>query len=143
MKTSLKSFFAIFTVFIFLFTINACNNDGTTDEEKDTHEQTADDENVTHEVHWTYEGKTGPEHWSEIIPDCDCDGKAQSPIDISGEMIDVDFVELDLDYKTDSTLDIINNGHTVQVNYPFGTFTYAGDEYKLVQFHFHATSEHT
>ncbi len=139
MKTNLT----IFTAFIFLFMIGACNNEGTSNEEKDVHEQTVDSESEKHEVHWSYEGETGPEKWAEIIPDCDCNGKAQSPIDISGDMLDVDFVELKLDYKTDSILDIINNGHTVQVNYPFGTFTYAGDEYKLVQFHFHATSEHT
>ena len=58
-------------------------------------------------------------------------------------MIDKDFVELALDYKTDSTLDIINNGHTIQINYPFGSFKIGEDEYQLAQFHFHAASEHT
>ncbi len=143
MRTNVKSILEIFIVLIFLFIVGACNNN-VSDEEKDVHEQeTTEHENVKHETNWTYEGKTGPENWSEIIPDCDCGGNAQSPIDISGEMNDVDFVELQLDYKTDSTLDITNNGHTVQVNYPFGIFTYEGDEYKLVQFHFHAGSEHT
>lgn len=143
MKTNLKSILVVFTAFIFIFSIIACNNGGTSDNEDETHDEKVDHENDKHEVHWTYEGETGPEHWSDIIPDCNCDGKAQSPIDISGDMTDVDFVELELDYKTDSTLDIINNGHTVQINYPFGTFVYEGDEYKLVQFHFHAASEHT
>jgi len=143
MKTSLKSIFAIFTAAIFLFSMIACNSGGESHDEDESHDQTENHEDETHEVHWTYEGETGPDKWADIVPDCDCNGKAQSPIDISGDMHDVDFVELELDYKTNSTLDITNNGHTVQVNYPFGTFNYAGDEYKLVQFHFHAASEHT
>ncbi len=93
--------------------------------------------------HWSYAGETGPEYWSEIIHGSQCDGKHQSPIDFSGEMLDKDFEALNLDYKLDSILDITNNGHTVQVNIPWGKFTYNGKEYNLVQFHFHAHSEHS
>lgn len=140
MKKNQKLIIVSFSLFFFLFGINACKNNEPKQDDEGTHETT---ENTKHETSWTYEGKSGPEHWSEIIPDCDCGGKAQSPIDISGDMLDLEFEELDLDYKIDSTLDITNNGHTVQVNYPFGTFKYKGNEYKLMQFHFHAGSEHT
>ena len=45
---------------------------------------------------------------------------------------------------SDSKADIINNGHTVQFNYDGGsTLTFNGKEFELLQFHFHADSEHT
>jgi carbonic anhydrase len=38
----------------------------------------------------------------------------------------------------------LNNGHTVQVNYDTGSYIELnGDRYDLVQFHFHAPSEHS
>ena len=41
-------------------------------------------------------------------------------------------------------LNIINNGHTVQVNYTPGSgITVSGRRYELLQFHFHAPSEHS
>jgi len=41
-------------------------------------------------------------------------------------------------------LTILNNGHTVQVNYDDGSFIdIEGTRYDLVQFHFHIPSEHT
>lgn len=40
--------------------------------------------------------------------------------------------------------DGINNGHTIQINYPGGdTLTLGGTAYELVQYHFHNPSEHT
>jgi carbonic anhydrase len=40
--------------------------------------------------------------------------------------------------------DGINNGHTIQVNFPGGDVLTIGDaSYELVQFHFHSPSEHT
>ena len=39
---------------------------------------------------------------------------------------------------------IVNNGHTIQVNYPKGSsIEVDGRYYQLVQFHFHTPSEHT
>jgi carbonic anhydrase len=49
-----------------------------------------------------------------------------TPIDFSGEMLDKDYVALNLDYKLDSILDITNNGHTVQVNIPWGKLITTG-----------------
>lgn len=40
-------------------------------------------------------------------------------------------------------LEVLNNGHTVQVNYaPGSTVSINGETYNLLQFHFHTPSEH-
>src|SRR5262249_17245586 len=39
--------------------------------------------------------------------------------------------------------EIVNNGHTIQINMPAGSKLTRGDKtYELLQFHFHAPSEH-
>ena len=140
-----KNWLMLLSIFSLAVLISiSCNNTEKEEEDhvhdEETHEHEKDEK---HEVHWSYEGETGPEHWAQIVADCDCGGKSQSPIDISGELVDKDFVELQLDYQSDSTLDIVNNGHTIKLDYPFGTFMIGEDTYKLAQFHFHAGSEHT
>ncbi len=94
--------------------------------------------------HWTYEGEHGPEHWgnmSEEFKNCS-EGKQQSPIDISGNE-NADLPDIEFSYKP-SQLNILNNGHTVQVSYDNGSFIKVdGEDYQLVQFHFHTPSEHT
>lgn len=96
------------------------------------------------ELHWTYEGEEGPAHWGSLSEDfaaCGV-GTMQSPIDISGTASG-GAGELGFDYR-DTVLDIVNNGHTVQVNIASdSTATLAGRSYKLLQFHFHSPSEHT
>jgi len=89
--------------------------------------------------HWTYEGPTGPEHWGEFFPECG-KGKTQSPIDIHSPFKgDSDVIAVD--YKQ-SPLKIVNNGHTIQINYaPGSSITVHGQKYELVQFHFHKPSE--
>lgn len=70
------------------------------------------------------------------------DGFEQSPIDISTSS-DKEIGELKFKYRT-TPLEIVNNGHTVQVNYAAGSkLKIDGDEYTLLQFHFHTQSEHT
>ena len=95
------------------------------------------------DVHWSYEGKTGPEHWGMLEPAyslCSA-GKSQSPIDIANAT-DAQLQEISLSYL-ESTLKVINNGHTIQVNYtPGSTAKIDGKVYKLLQFHFHTPSEH-
>ena len=92
---------------------------------------------------WSYTGSTGPEHWGSLSPDyaaCS-DGRMQSPIDIV-DAFPAKGSNLNFDYKP-SPLRIVNNGHTVQVNYGSGSnLTVAGKPFKLLQFHFHAPSEH-
>ncbi len=49
-------------------------------------------------------------------------------------------------YITDSTPDFFNSGHAAQVNLPSnysGQLVIGKDSYPLIQFHFHAPSEHT
>ncbi|MEK6531308.1 MAG: carbonic anhydrase [Deltaproteobacteria bacterium] len=94
--------------------------------------------------HWGYEGDHGPSHWGGMSKDFEAcsGGKAQSPIDIAG-VEEKDLADIEISYKT-SKLNIINNGHTVQVNYDSGSsIKIDGKQYQLVQFHFHDPSEHT
>ncbi len=91
---------------------------------------------------WSYEGEHGPTHWGDVKTDyavCKT-GKNQSPIDITGA-VKADLPSIQFAYKP-AQLRIINNGHSIQVNYPEGSFiTVGGKQYQLVQFHFHHPSE--
>ncbi|QBE62057.1 carbonic anhydrase [Pseudoduganella lutea] len=93
-------------------------------------------------AHWEYTGKAGTAHWGELEQDfaaCKL-GKAQSPIDIRGAKTGAP-APIDFHYAA-STADIVNNGHTVQVNLAEGGAVHlASGDYKLVQFHFHTPSE--
>src|SRR5690349_5841389 len=92
--------------------------------------------------HWTYGGKEGPEHWAELdksFAACQ-QGHKQSPIDIRDAKA-ADLPAIQFDYKS-APLHIINNGHTIQVNYAAGSsITVGGKRYELQQFHFHHPSE--
>jgi carbonic anhydrase len=69
-------------------------------------------------------------------------GKEQSPIDIRGAQT-TNLPAIQFDYKADS-LEILNNGHTIQVNRATGSsISVEGEEYELLQFHFHSPSEDT
>lgn len=96
------------------------------------------------DIHWGYEGDAGPEYWGELSPDfalC-ADGRAQSPIDIRDASA-LDLVDIEFHYG-ESANKIFNNGHTIQVNVDAGSaIIYNGIRYDLLQFHFHAPSEHT
>jgi carbonic anhydrase len=91
---------------------------------------------------WSYEGEHGPAHWGDVKSDyamCKT-GKNQSPIDITSA-VKADLPPIQFAYRT-AQLRIINNGHSIQVNYPEGSFiTVNGKPYQLVQFHFHHPSE--
>jgi carbonic anhydrase len=95
-------------------------------------------------VHWSYSGDTGPEHWGELSPEyAACSkGVEQSPIDIPAST-PLDTSGISFSYQP-SALTILNNGHTIQANYDKGSsISFHGTTYELVQFHFHAASEHT
>ena len=100
----------------------------------------------THKAHWSYEGAEGPEHWGDLDPkfiSCKI-GRNQSPINIKDKTAvnTVGLPGMDVYYQP-ALLHIINNGHTVQVNYPLGSYIVInGDRYELLQFHFHTPSEH-
>jgi len=94
-------------------------------------------------AHWSYEGKAGPAHWGDLgRANAVCStGSQQSPLDIVGA-IKSDLPAILIDWKQ-GTGEIANNGHTIQVNPPAGSMLKRGDKvYELVQFHFHAPSEH-
>lgn len=92
-----------------------------------------------HEHSWSYSGATGPEHWDEASPTCKF-GHAQSPIDITHPELK-DLPALEIAYHP-AALNVIDNGHTIQVNYPPGSTLKIGDKsFELVQFHFHHKSE--
>jgi len=95
-------------------------------------------------VHWGYEGEGAPFMWGSLKEEfATCgEGKSQSPIDISSVVV-TELPAIQVDYK-DTPLEILNNGHAVQVNYGEGSsVTVGGKTYQLLQFHFHAPSEHT
>lgn len=95
--------------------------------------------------HWSYEGGAGPNHWGELSPEfipCS-EGMEQSPIDMTGGT-KKDLKDLEFRYNKNTSLEIVNNGHTIMVNETAeSTLVVDGEEYKLVQFHFHSPSEHT
>jgi carbonic anhydrase len=71
--------------------------------------------------HWSYGGHTGPAAWAALDHDfaaCKL-GHAQSPIDIRSAT-PADLPPIVFDYKP-SPLRVIDNGHTVQVNYAPGS----------------------
>ena len=94
--------------------------------------------------HWSYSGEGAPQNWGRLDPGfaaC-ATGKSQSPIDL-GKATKGDAHPVLLDYKKGTT-EILNNGHTVQVNYQPGSSLKVDDRsFELKQFHFHAPSENT
>ena len=94
--------------------------------------------------HWSYTGEGAPAKWPHLQKDyATCGiGKAQSPIDIKTSTARAsDLPAIAFDYKP-VPLRIIDNGHTVQVNYaPGSSITVDGKRYELAQFHFHKPSE--
>jgi carbonic anhydrase len=91
--------------------------------------------------HWDYEevGEWG--ELAEAYAVCG-EGMAQSPVDITGET-ELNLSDIAFTYA-DTALNILNNGHTIQVNTDAGnSILYNGIRYDLLQFHFHHPSEHT
>ena len=93
---------------------------------------------------WDYGQSLGPSHWGELKPEfalCK-NGHRQSPIDIRNPK-KTDLSPIQFDYKP-TPLHIIDNGHTIMINYGPGSFlSVGGEKYALKQFHFHRPSEET
>lgn len=93
-------------------------------------------------THWGYSGAVGPANWATLSPEfATCaSGKNQSPIDIQkGYQAILDRVEFR--YRAGAR-DIVNNGHTIQVNFEPGSSLVIGKHvYELKQMHFHTPSE--
>lgn len=98
----------------------------------------------TPKPHWSYGGEGAPDNWGgleESYAACKV-GTQQSPIDITkGSTVKAALGPITTSYSG-STGNIINNGHTVQVNVDKGGFiTTPSGTYNLLQFHFHSPSE--
>jgi carbonic anhydrase len=99
---------------------------------------------VKPEIKWGYQGEGAPENWGKLKPEfafCGT-GMSQSPVDIA-KTYKTKLEAIGFAYK-ETPLKIINDGHAVQVNYePGSSVTIDGQQYELLQLHFHAPSEHT
>jgi carbonic anhydrase len=98
----------------------------------------------TETPHWTYSGEQGPDHWADLNPSFSTcrSGHEQSPVNLAwrkpskGRSLRF--------YYNETPAKIIDNGHTVQVNFsPGSKVDIDGKVFDLVQFHFHTQSEHT
>jgi len=92
--------------------------------------------------HWGYSGAEGPEKWGTLDPaNSACSaGKNQSPIDLS-TFTEGNLKPISFSYDAVGR-EIVNNGHTLQVNYPVGsTIAVDGHPFALKQFHVHAPCE--
>jgi carbonic anhydrase len=95
-------------------------------------------------AHWDYSetGQEGPKNWGELDSKYSAcsGGKNQSPVDLTG-MVEGDLSFITIKYQAGGN-EILNNGHTIQVNYkPGSTIGVNGHTYELKQFHFHSPSE--
>jgi carbonic anhydrase len=91
---------------------------------------------------WDYGDEHGPSHWGDLNPEfAACkNGHHQSPVDIRNPK-QAALPPIRFEYKP-SPLHIIDNGHTIMVNYSPGSFiSVGGKKYALKQFHFHRPSE--
>ena len=102
-------------------------------------------ERQAHVDHWSYfDGPEGPENWGNLSKDnlaC-LKGKSQSPININiDRAVKAQLNPIEFIYRP-SPLSIIDNGHTIMVNYGEGSnLMVDGRQFRLVQFHFHKPSE--
>ena len=103
--------------------------------------------------HWDYGAEHGPASWSKLDPTwatCSA-GKSQSPIDIPSKAQPMPAEQAAKAGGAAVTVghgahiaDVLNNGHTIQVNYAGAdTLVVGGTSYALAQYHFHGPSEHT
>ena len=98
----------------------------------------------TEKTEWGYAAENGPDVWGQLSPEyflC-AEGRHQSPIDLVNPT-PANLPPLPYDYRPTS-LNIRNTGHTIEVACPEGNWIEVdGTRYQLLQFHFHAPSEHT
>ena len=94
-------------------------------------------------AHWSYEGGNGPAKWGDLdaASKVCALGAQQSPINIVAP-IKSQLPPLKLNWAKSADT-IVNNGHTIQLNFAEGSTLGVGDaKYKLLQVHFHRPSEH-
>ncbi|MCB1721442.1 MAG: carbonic anhydrase family protein [Rhodospirillales bacterium] len=95
------------------------------------------------QAHWGYSGAGAAPYWGTLDGSyglC-ASGQEQSPVNIA-KFLQEDVPDIMPSYKP-SSLEVVNNGHTIQVNYDAGSgFEADGVNYNLLQLHFHTPSEH-
>lgn len=87
--------------------------------------------------HWAYGGAGNPTQWGRLDPSfATCSiGRDQSPVNIDNAVVDTP-AEIEFNYSP-TPLMVVNNGHTIQVNYAKGsTVNINGEVFELSQFHF-------
>lgn len=108
-------------------------------------------------VHWTYHGTSGPYYWGKLSSEyaaCS-NGRNQSPINLIPGFrtrSSLPFRSSANDHRSlpaiqfhylPSPVRLVNNGHTIQMNYAPGSSVTIGNKvYQLLQFDFHLPSEH-
>lgn len=116
-------------VLLTLGALSACGDDATKAADSETHAEAAGDE------HWSHDD---PGAWGGTC----ATGREQSPVDLTGARGE-DLADIEFDYGP-SPVTVANTGHTIQAEYAEGgSIEVDGTTYDLVQFHFHAPSEHT
>ena len=70
------------------------------------------------EHEWSCEGEKGLEHWAQLNPEFFwCKLKNLSPINIEKKYtVKASPPKLNLYYKTAKESEVVNNGHTIQIN---------------------------
>ncbi len=104
--------------------------------------KTASQDTAGPDVYWSYSGELGPANWGELSAAYElcATGHQQSPIDLTRTQ-GAGLVDIETDYRA-QPLHVVNNGHTIQVNYDKGSSMVVGhSKYELLQFHFHSPSE--
>ena len=99
----------------------------------------------TDKVEWGYAAENGPDVWGQLNPEYSlcAEGMHQSPIDLVNPM-PTKLPTIFYEYYPATGVDIHHNGHTIEVAYPEDSRIHIdGTHYQLLQFHFHAPSEHT
>ncbi len=143
------SLLVIVIVSVFFWSCDGAQKEKTKDVAKDKKEQVKKEvvKKDCKNVYWTHsKGDLGPDNWKNL---CDgfaaCGGKSQSPIDINTKsaMVDKKLLAPKFSYGK-SKVNVVNNSHTVQFNVDGDNkVNLNGKDYKLLQFHYHALSEHT
>ena len=99
----------------------------------------------THKADWGYAAENGPDVWGQLNQEFSLcrEGRHQSPIDIVNP-VPTQLPAVFYEYYPATGVNIHHNGHSIEVAYPEGSGIRIDDTYyQLLQFHFHAPSEHT
>ena len=95
----------------------------------------------THDPNDYSSAAAGPNAWMEMVTP-NCSGLSQSPIDIQTATMTPGGPVLEFDYQ-DVTLEVVNDGHVLEVPYTAGSELRVGGEvYTLEKVQFHTMSEH-